>query len=167
MIVAIVSMQAHRGLLALSLLVASALSFDLKYVKQTLGFAQVAYCSNIDTWTCGAVCDGLDTLSEISVVTDRATQGLVYVGYRNTTNTIVVSFRGTVATDFQNWWTDLSSIHLITTPLCPSKGCQVCSTRHCCPSTYHLSVTVVHSSLVCQRTLSLVVTKAVRLAQAS
>ena len=131
-------MQAH-WLRVLSLLVASTLSFDLDYVNQTLGFAQVSYCSNIDDWSCGAVCNGLPHLSEISVVTDRATQGLVYVGYRNTTNTIVVSFRGTVATDFKNWWSDLSSIKLITTPLCPAEGCQVGST---CPKINSCAVSI-------------------------
>merc|ERR1711904_427275 len=56
---------------------------------------------------------------------DDATSGLAYTGYDEASNTIFVSFRGTVATKFRNWWSDLSSIKLVSTELCQAPDCMV------------------------------------------
>ena len=92
---------------------------------ETLGYAQAAYCPSLESWSCGAVCRGLPTLVNVSLVEDAKTYGRVYVGYQEKSDVIIVSFRGTVGTSFKNWWSDLSSIELVDTPRCPAKNCQI------------------------------------------
>ena len=83
-----------------------------------LNFAQAAYCEGLADWDCGHVCRNLPQLSNVTVVADNATMGLAYVGTYAEEN--VLSFRGSVATDFMNWWSDLKSLRLVPTPLCPA-----------------------------------------------
>jgi len=71
-------------------------NFDTNFKAKTIvGYAQAAYCTEgLADWNCGAVCDDLPRLDNVTVVEDGPTQGQVYVGYKPDTNHIVVSFRG-------------------------------------------------------------------------
>lgn len=103
-----------------------AASFDLADTNQTLGYAQAAYCvEGLKDWNCGEVCRALPPLANVTVAEDDKTNGLAYVGFEAVSKTVQIGFRGTVATSYQNWWSDLSSLHLIDTPLCPADGCMV------------------------------------------
>merc|ERR1711865_884380 len=115
-----------RVLCAVSWAVAAhAFVFDIHAANASLGVAQAAYCEDLGTWSCGAVCDGLPALTNVTVVLDQPTRGKAYVGYNQASDQIVIAFRGTLETSFSNWWSDLSSIRLISSPLCPSAGCMI------------------------------------------
>ena len=102
-------------------------TFDLMKAQDSVGYAAISYCnaSLLQSWGCGSQCRGVPPLTNVTVSQDDDTKGLAYIGYDAASATIVTSFRGTVLLDFQNWWSDLSSIQLVSTPLCPTKGCQV------------------------------------------
>ena len=101
-------------------------SFDLADTNQTLGYAQAAYCAQgLEEWNCGEVCRALPSLVNVTVAEDGKTYGLAYIGFEPASKTIQIAFRGTIATSYQNWWSDLSSLHLVDTPLCPAPGCKV------------------------------------------
>lgn len=100
--------------------------FNVTDASVILGYAQASYCQpGLQTWRCGPVCDSVPALSNVTVVNDSITGGLAYVGYDEAAETIVISFRGTVATNFLNWWSDLSSVQLVETELCQPRGCMV------------------------------------------
>merc|ERR1712166_209802 len=102
-------------------------SFDVGKATTFAGWSAAAYCDNLQNWDCGAQCrrNPHNRLVNITVVQDNNTQGQAFVGFDRASATIVVSFRGTVLLDFDNWWSDLSSLQLVQSPLCPIEGCQV------------------------------------------
>lgn len=111
---------------------ATSASWDHAQSYQQLGYAQAAYCmAGFDAWACGRVCDALPPLKDLKVITANATRGLAYVGWHEEEENelggpvIVVAFRGTLSRFFANWWSDLSSVRLSSTPYCPLKGCAV------------------------------------------
>lgn len=114
-----------RGVLLVLTLgpIGSTAPWNLTTSIRILNFAQAAYCEGLADWDCGHVCRNLPQLSNVTVVADNATMGLAYVG--TYAEEIVLSFRGTVATDFMNWWSDLKSLRLVPTPLCPADSCTV------------------------------------------
>lgn len=84
-----------------------------------LGYAQASYCRVVEGnfTACGEVCRGLPLLSNFSVITGAGMRGgLAFVGFDAAAQHIVVSFRGTQATNFRNWWSDLSSMKLVAMP---------------------------------------------------
>jgi len=105
----------------------AAREFDFKEAHTSIGYAAVSYCdaTKFESWTCGEQCRAVPALTNVTVSQHKETQGLAFIGYDDASNTIVVSFRGTVLLDFKNWWSDLSSIQLKSTPLCPVKDCQI------------------------------------------
>jgi len=83
--------------------------------QQYLFYSYASYCnvSNISDWTC-KWCKQ-PTVSEFTPVAfpyDPQIDGYGFVGVHVPNNTIVISFRGTVASDLKNWVTDLESLIL-------------------------------------------------------
>lgn len=114
------------GFLVAWLLVKACAEFNIADTNQTLGYAQAAYCvKGLSDWDCGEVCRELPALVNVTVAEDDKTHVLAFVGYEPVAKTVYVSFRGTVATSFKNWWSDLSSIRLVKTSLCPADGCMI------------------------------------------
>jgi len=75
-----------------------------------LYYSYAAYCSanSLTQWNC-KWCSGNDyTLTDVSTVSDSATNTFGYVGYNSAHNEIVVSFRGTDPVSLQNWISDLT-----------------------------------------------------------
>ena len=121
-------------LAAVASVASAAPAWDHAASYQQLGYAQAAYCmAGFESWDCGKVCDALPALQDLHVITANATRGLAFVGWHHEDGeeedgggpVIVVSFRGTLSRYFENWWSDLSSVKLDTTPYCPWKGCAV------------------------------------------
>ena len=84
-----------------------------------LGYAQASYCRVVEGnfTACGEVCRGLPPLSNFSVITGAGMRGgLAFVGFDAAAQHIVISFRGTQATNFRNWWSDLTSMKLVAMP---------------------------------------------------
>jgi len=100
-------------------------TYDQDAAALLVGYAQVSYCQNVENWECGAVCRGLPALSNITVVEDPGTNGRAYIGYEPNSDIIIISFRGTVATSFRNWLSDLTSFKPVESPYCPAAGCKI------------------------------------------
>lgn len=111
--------------LLLCTVIAAHVKFNIKTANTTLGYAQAAYCAGLGDWSCGTVCDQLPELTNVTVVKDKPTQGKAFVGYAAASDQVVISFRGTLESSFSNWWSDLSSLRLISSPLCPAPDCKI------------------------------------------
>lgn len=110
----------------LSLASAHTAAFDLGKARTFAGWAAIAYCDNLEGWNCGAQCRQSErALENVTVITDNQTQGQAFVAYDRISSTIIISFRGTVLEDFDNWWSDLDSLQLVQTEMCPVQSCQV------------------------------------------
>jgi len=103
----------RNALESLPLLV-TAYSQELAHLS--VNFASAAYCANLQAlkaWNC-APCSNSNAFVNVSaVVIDSVNDINAYVGVFNdpTTNqeTVLVSFRGTEPTDYENWVTDLDA----------------------------------------------------------
>jgi len=117
--------MSSRALILLCFCFLASGEYDPDAAALLLGFAQASYCPDLKNWECGAVCRDLPKLMNVTVVEDKNTDGKAYVGFEPNSLTIIISFRGTVATSFENWWSDLSSLKLVDSPYCPAANCQI------------------------------------------
>lgn len=81
--------------------------YDVAHSQQTAVYSSLAYCGNtcLKSWSCQ---DGktVPPLSNVAYLTQNITQADGYVGYAESTNTIVVSFRG--SSNIPNWIENLN-----------------------------------------------------------
>lgn len=81
--------------------------YDVAHSQQTAIYSSLAKCDNtcLTTWSCH---DGkkVPALSNVAYLTQNITQADGYVGYAESTNTIVVSFRG--SSNIPNWIENLN-----------------------------------------------------------
>lgn len=74
--------------------------------------AGAAYCDpyNIHAWNCSVHCAAVPDISveHVLIDTDKNLQG--YVGIDKSSNTIILSFRGTEETSFENWMENLDAL---------------------------------------------------------
>lgn len=86
-------------------------AFDVNHSYEVAEFAFAAYCSekSLASWSC-QLCKHYPTFTHVATVTDLLTSTLAFVGFDNTTNTITVSFRGSV--NIPNWLTNFQLIKM-------------------------------------------------------
>lgn len=95
----------------LLLIATSASAYDMGTLNKLLHLSSVTYCSsaNLRPWTCSRCHDSSIsdyTLDLIGIDNKQNLQALV--GYFNESQSIAVSFRGTIATSIKNWIDDLT-----------------------------------------------------------
>ena len=73
-------------------------------------YAGASYSSpdKIKSWSCDPHCKALPDFAPKTVISDQHQDLQGFIGYDNDSQTIIISFRGTVETSIQNWITDLS-----------------------------------------------------------
>jgi hypothetical protein len=85
-------------------------------------YAGAAYCdqNNIMAWSCQPHCVDVDDFAPKLIVTNSSLNLLAFIGYDNTANTIIISFRGTVSTSIVNWIADLTVQQISPFPVYPT-----------------------------------------------
>ena len=86
--------------------------YDAVWASQMMRYAYASYCSAtaIQLWTCRPWCAGAPGLQDLHVVQSRGNQTLGYVGFAHTPQPqIVISFRGTVNENIENWILDFTA----------------------------------------------------------
>jgi len=88
---------------------------------QLLHMSGAAYCSGPDilAWKC-SFCEEVPRFQPFGVAYNETTDMLAYVGYEPFTQTVIISFRGTVLTSILDWLEDLNFFQ--TEAICPACG---------------------------------------------
>lgn len=109
-------------LIALLAIQISCITYNANLAKLYLEYAKVSYCSqsNIQSWKCGAPCNQLPGMKDITVVNKLAHEGQGYVAFDSNNKNIVVAIRG--SSNIINWYNNLQA-NQIDYPGC--SGCRV------------------------------------------
>ena len=92
------------------------------FAAEALHLAGAAYCTGqaVQSWTC-SFCKEVQDVTPYGVVYNASTDMLGYVAYKNDTDSIIVSFRGTSLLSILDWVEDLNFFQVAA--ICP--GCEV------------------------------------------
>lgn len=98
------------------------LPYNETFALEALHLAGAAYCSGeaVEKWNC-SFCHEVPGVTPYGVVYNASTDMLAYVAYKNDTDSIVISFRGTSLLSILDWLEDLNFLEV--PAICP--GCQV------------------------------------------
>jgi cyanophycinase len=96
--------------------------YNETFAAEALHFAGAAYCTgpSVQSWTC-SFCQEVKDVTTFGVVYNASTDMLGYVAYKNDTDSIVISFRGTSLLSILDWVEDLNFFEVAA--ICP--GCEV------------------------------------------
>jgi hypothetical protein len=96
--------------------------YNTSFALEMLHFSGAAYCPGaaVQSWSC-SFCQEIPGFTPYGVVYNSTTDMLSYVGYKNDTDSIIVSFRGTNLLSIIDWLTDLDFGAV--GAICP--GCEV------------------------------------------
>ena len=102
----------HHILILALLILTSAAYEEYSYDTglKAMFYSAAAYCnqSSVVHWECGAACNNITGIQgEVITFVNRTTDTFGYVGFNGIENEIIVAFKGTRWTDFQNWITNL------------------------------------------------------------
>lgn len=106
-------------LIAVSISIVSAGSYNLKRALDGVYYSKIAYCSmnDVATWSCDA-CPKFPGVTNITTAQVELDASSAYVAYNPQQNQIIYAFRGTV--DLQGWIEDFDFFQ---TQYDPSSGC--------------------------------------------
>ena len=96
--------------------------YNASLSMQLLHLSGAAYCGvqSVEDWTC-SFCSEVPGFQPYGVEYNSTTDMLAFVGYLPSTNSVIISFRGTSLTSILDWVEDLNFFAV--SAICP--GCQV------------------------------------------